>query len=332
MESSSQVTSASKSSRWPFRAAFSVAFTMFFLIWIGGLVTTQDAGMAVPDWPGTYGYNMFAYPLATWFYGPVDLFIEHGHRLWASFVGLLAIASFIIAWRSDSRAWVVRCTFLLLLAVIFQGVLGGVRVLLDGRTYAMIHGCFGPLCFGFASAIALFTARSWQKPPSERIANGRWIPWLLLAQSILIVLQLFVGAQLRHTQAMTAPSAFMGLVHIHLTLAFLVAGLILTTSHFCFWRLSKFRSQQSRLIGRFSIFLFVLILVQLCLGFATWICNYALPWADVSPTLANYTIATKGYWESWITTVHQATGSLLIAFSFVLTLAVWRQKGHESLV
>jgi heme a synthase len=316
-----------KGSRWPFRAAFAVAFTMFFLIWIGGLVTTQDAGMAVPDWPGTFGYNMFAYPLSTWFYGPVDLFIEHGHRLWASFVGLLAIVSCIVAYRNETRFWVVLCTFVLLLAVILQGVLGGVRVLLDARTYAMIHGCFGPLCFGFASAIALFTSDSWLKSNASNVAVGRWIPRLLILQTCVVVLQLFIGAQLRHTPASTAPLAFMGLVHSHLTLAFAATALIFTTSHVCFWRLSRVASEQSRIIRRFSIFLFILILVQLCLGFATWICNYALPWADASQALSQYTIATKGYWESWITTIHQASGSLIIAFSFVLTLAVWRQKG-----
>jgi cytochrome c oxidase assembly protein subunit 15 len=56
------------------------------LIWVGGLVTTYDAGMSVPDWPGTYGYNLFLYPYETWLFGPFDLFIEHGHRLGRSSV------------------------------------------------------------------------------------------------------------------------------------------------------------------------------------------------------------------------------------------------------
>ena len=68
-------------SRWPHRLAVLLCCATFPLIWVGGLVTTYDAGMAVPDWPTTYGYNMFSYPLETWLYGPWDLFIEHGHRL-----------------------------------------------------------------------------------------------------------------------------------------------------------------------------------------------------------------------------------------------------------
>ena len=66
----------------------------FPLIWVGGLVTTYDAGMAVPDWPNTYGYNLFLYPWQTWLSGPWDLFIEHGHRLLGALVGMI-----------DDRAW-----------------------------------------------------------------------------------------------------------------------------------------------------------------------------------------------------------------------------------
>ena len=66
---------------WPHRLAVALACATFPLIWVGGLVTTYDAGMAVPDWPGTYGYNLLLYPWQTWIAGPWDLFIEHGHRL-----------------------------------------------------------------------------------------------------------------------------------------------------------------------------------------------------------------------------------------------------------
>ena len=85
-------------------AWMSAAF-IFPLIWVGGLVTTHDAGMAVPDWPGTYGYNLFLYPLSTWLYGPFDLLIEHGHRLLGSWVGFLVILLCIWAWNTESRGW-----------------------------------------------------------------------------------------------------------------------------------------------------------------------------------------------------------------------------------
>ncbi len=155
---------SSTSNRKPFFAAMAVAFPMFFLIWLGGLVTTQDAGMAVPDWPGTYGYNMFAYPLSAWLYGPIDLCVEHGHRLLASFVGLLSIVFCVVAWRFEPRRWVKWIAIGLLLCIISQGILGGLRVLMDARTLAMIHGCFAPLVFAFACSAVLVTSKSWRDP------------------------------------------------------------------------------------------------------------------------------------------------------------------------
>ena len=79
--------------KWVHRCAILLACTTFPLIWVGGLVTTYDAGMAVPDWPNTYGYNMFLYPPTTWLSGPWDLLIEHGHRLLGSLAGLVAITA-----------------------------------------------------------------------------------------------------------------------------------------------------------------------------------------------------------------------------------------------
>ena len=92
------------------------------LIWVGGLVTTYDAGMAVPDWPGTYGYNLFLYPYKTWLLGPFDLFIEHGHRLLGAVVGLVAISLVISAHFKESRRWVFVLALGLLVAVITQGL------------------------------------------------------------------------------------------------------------------------------------------------------------------------------------------------------------------
>ena len=103
---------------------------VFPLIWVGGLVTTYDAGMAVPDWPGTYGYNMFLYPVETWMFGPFDLFVEHGHRLLGSLAGFVAIILLVVTIRKEPRGWVCWMSLGLLLLVIIQGLLGGMRVLM----------------------------------------------------------------------------------------------------------------------------------------------------------------------------------------------------------
>ena len=77
--------------------AVTLTLAVFPLIWVGGLVTTYDAGMAVPDWPNTYGYNMFAYPASTWLFGPFDLLVEHSHRLLGTVAGLLSIGLVVAA-------------------------------------------------------------------------------------------------------------------------------------------------------------------------------------------------------------------------------------------
>ena len=114
-------------SRWPHRLAVLLACTTFPLIWVGGLVTTYDAGMAVPDWPGTYGYNLFLYPWQTWLAGPWDLLIEHGHRLLGALAGLLTIAVVGAAYRWDQRRWLRYLAVIALAAIIAQGCLGGAR-------------------------------------------------------------------------------------------------------------------------------------------------------------------------------------------------------------
>ena len=148
-------------SRWPHRLAVALVCATFPLIWVGGLVTTEKAGMAVPDWPNTYGYNLFLYPWQTWIGGPWDLFIEHGHRLLASAVGLLTIALVVTVWRCDTRGWLRALSVLALVAVVVQGLLGGLRVIQDEVLLARVHGCFGPAFFALSVALAAFTSSWW---------------------------------------------------------------------------------------------------------------------------------------------------------------------------
>src|SRR5438034_8861400 len=99
----------------------------FPLIFMGGLVTSHGAGMSVPDWPNSYGYNMFLFPPRLWIGG---ILYEHTHRLMGTVVGMLAIGLTIVAWRTESRRWVLWLATSVLGAVILQGVLGGLRVVL----------------------------------------------------------------------------------------------------------------------------------------------------------------------------------------------------------
>ncbi|MCA9126243.1 MAG: COX15/CtaA family protein [Planctomycetales bacterium] len=315
------------------RLAVALTVAVFPLIWVGGLVTTYDAGMAVPDWPGTYGWNMFAYPASTWLFGPFDLLVEHSHRLLGALAGFLSIALLIAAIRFERRAWFRWWCVGVLLSVIAQGALGGARVVLDQRTIAMIHGCTGPLFFALATATAVMSSRWWLSQQTETTRNASGFeasrspmtlahPWMCRAAGLLVVasyVQLIIGAQLRHVTGALSHREFMAFVHAHLTMAAVV--LLLASG------LSLTAMLSSRLAGCVRLpaeLLFLLVVVQIVLGIGTWIVNYALPWPEINQTLAGYTILSKGYWESLVVTAHMATGSLILSISTVVALRAWR--------
>src|SRR5262245_30921756 len=99
----------------------------FVLLCSGGLVTSHGAGLAVPDWPNTFGYNMFLFPVSRWVGG---IFYEHTHRLIASGIGLMTVILAIWLWSVEPRLWVKIFGLCVVAAVCLQGVLGGLRVVL----------------------------------------------------------------------------------------------------------------------------------------------------------------------------------------------------------
>src|SRR3954470_5051827 len=119
--------SRSVNNPWLNRFACLTALATLVLVGIGGLVTSHGAGMAVPDWPTTYGYNMFFFPISKWVGG---IFYEHTHRLVASGVGFLTVILAACLWLKEERRWLRRLGVIALFAVVLQGVLGGLRVTL----------------------------------------------------------------------------------------------------------------------------------------------------------------------------------------------------------
>jgi len=302
-----------------YRWAALVSCLTFPLIWLGGLVTTHDAGMAVPDWPGTFGYNMFLYPWTTWLFGPFDLLVEHGHRLLASLVGLIAIILCLVARKHEPRQFGRIACWLLLAAIISQGILGGIRVLLDARIVALIHGCCGPLVFALACGIVMINSKDWREAPKSIHSN--LLRWTLRVLLVLTIVQLIMGAHLRHALPQWKPSLFLSFVHTHLLMAtlitciiFAVFGTVLSPK---FRGVTGLRGPATWMVG--------LVLVQVCLGVGTWISSYALPWQDVNDFFARYTIDGRGFVETMIINGHQATGSLLIAGSLWLLCRVERR-------
>src|ERR1700756_517995 len=138
--------------------AIFVATSVLVLICSGGLVTSHGAGMAVPDWPNSFGYNMFLFPVSRWVGG---VFFEHTHRLIASGVGLLTIVLCVATLVVEDRSWVKWLSGGAVLAVIIQGVLGGLRVTEHNAVLGLFHGCLAQAFFCLVATIALVTSRFW---------------------------------------------------------------------------------------------------------------------------------------------------------------------------
>ncbi len=257
-----------------------------------------------------------------WLFGPFDLLVEHSHRLLGTVAGFLSIGLLLSAWFFESRKWFKWWSAFVLLAVIAQGALGGARVVLDQRTFAMIHGCTGPLFFAIATATAVSArAGGW----ADRAVSTDWTTsratWMATGLLLASYFQLTLGAQLRHVTGAVSHSTFMMFVHSHLTMAAIVACLAVAVA-----ASTGLRADTPRAVRFPAGLLVVLFLVQIGLGIATWVVNYALPWQELSETLASYTILAKGFWESIIVTAHMATGSLIISLATVTALRAWRSR------
>ena len=177
-----------------------VAAASLLLIVAGGLVTSTGSGLAVPDWPNTYGTFMFAFPLSKMVGG---IFYEHGHRLIASVVGLLTIGLAVWIARIEPRRWVRRLGWSALAAVIVQGLLGGITVLYFlPAPISISHAGLAQLFFALVVSLALFTSPGWRAGHAVTDArNDEVLARLALATPIVIYAQILLGATMRHTGA-----------------------------------------------------------------------------------------------------------------------------------
>jgi heme a synthase len=314
-------------SDWPHRWAVALVCATFPLIWVGGLVTTYDAGMAVPYWPNTYGYNLFLYPWQTWIYGPFGLFIEHGHRLLGALSGLLTIGFFASAWWCQRRGLVRWLAVVALAGVIVQGALGGMRVIEDKVQLAKIHGCVGPAFFAFTVAVAVITSRRWKNAtgPKNRAGLGK-VERLAILTTFLAYCQLVLGSQLRHLPAGSDPGDFRVALVFHLAVAAaLVAHIFLLA-----WAVYRNQRDEWSLV-RPAMGLVVLVVLEICLGAATWITKYGWPnWIADRSWAADYVVQEGSGLQAWTTTAHVALGSMILATSLLLALRSLRFAWHAS--
>jgi heme a synthase len=177
--------------------AIFVATSVLVLICSGGLVTSHGAGMAVPDWPNSFGYNMFLFPVSRWVGG---VFFEHTHRLIASGVGLLTIALCVLTVIIEDRLWVKWLSGVAVIAVVVQGILGGLRVTEHNAVLGLFHGCLAQGFFSMVATLALVTSRFWRRlkyASNERDVRGLRF-WTIIV-TVMLFIQLALGASMRHS-------------------------------------------------------------------------------------------------------------------------------------
>jgi heme a synthase len=279
------------------RFAVFTASATFLLIIAGALVTSNDAGLSVPDWPTSFG-SIYKIPKMV---GGVRF--EHGHRMIAEFVGLLTIVIAIWTWRTERRRWMKYLGVAALGTVILQGVLGGLTVLFYlPAPISSAHAALAQTFFCIAVVIALSTGRRWveETPRVELDTRRPALITLTLLSIFVLYVQLILGAMFRHKGMSWWP---------HVLNAGIVA-IVLT------WTAVRALSLYSHIqaVKKPAVLLISLLVAQLCLGFVAFLTRVAWGHDAVQPELP-MVISTVA---------HVAVGALLLATAVVLAIQVWR--------
>ncbi|MBK5294097.1 MAG: COX15/CtaA family protein [Acidobacteriia bacterium] len=279
--------------KWLHRYSILLAVTTLFLVVAGASVTSQEAGLSVPDWPLSYGKVM---PEMTG-----GIFYEHGHRMVASTVGFLTIVLAVWLWRAESRTWMKRLGLVALGGVIAQGILGGMTVIfLLPKPVSISHACLAQLFFSTTVAIALFTSPGWKQGPRWVDAAGwpaRPLGALLVPGAVFV--QLALGASYRHKA--------LGLVP-HVLGAMVVAALVLFVSIFFITHYSRHRALYSSAHA-----LLIITFAQVFLGLGAYMSR-----VDTAGSPQPMPLMV------WFTVAHVALGALTLASSIILSIQVHR--------
>jgi cytochrome c oxidase assembly protein subunit 15 len=289
-----------------------VAASTAVLIFAGGLVTSTGSGLSVPDWPNTYGWFMWTFPLSKMVGG---IFYEHLHRLVASTVGFLIVVLAIWLWRAEPRPWVRRLGYLALAAVITQGILGGITVLWYlPDAISIAHASLAQIVFCLTTTIALVTSPGWKRgyidsrPPAPGSRRDGTLEAIAIITTIAIYVQIVLGATMRHTGAgLAIPDFPLSFGHVipthwdpkiaihfaHRAGAMAVALLIAATSGHVLYH-----HHRRRELVRPAVLLLVLVALQITLGALT-------------------VLSQKQF---IINSLHVVNGALVLVTSLVLTL------------
>ena len=278
---------------WLHRYSLLLACATLFLVVAGASVTSNEAGLSVPDWPLSYGKVMPEME--------GGIFYEHGHRMVATTVGFLTIILAVWLWRADPRPWMKRLGWAALGAVIVQGALGGMTVIfLLPKPVSISHACLAQLFFSTTVAIALFTSPQWQRGP-EWVDSAGWParPGTVLWIPFAVLCQLALGAAFRHKALDLVPHA-MG--------AAVVTGLIVYAAVFLLMHYPRHRALRTTAAAVLAI-----TLAQVFLGVGAYMSRVA---TAGSPQPLPVMV--------WFTVAHVALGAVTMAASVVLAIQVYR--------
>ena len=295
-----------------FLYALIVAASTALLIFAGGMVTSTQSGLSVPDWPNTYGWFMWTFPLDKMVGG---IFYEHTHRLIASTVGFLILVLAVWMWRAEPRAWVRRLGYIALGAVVTQGVLGGITVLWYlPDPISIAHASLAEIVFCLTATIALVESPAWKRRYRGAPVDDTVLRRVAATTTAFIYLQIVIGATMRHTDAGLAipdfPYAFghvlpphwdpkIAIHFAHRVGALVVTCFILaTTGHVLYHQRSR------RELVWPSIVLLCLLPLQITLGALT-------------------VLTGKHY---IINSLHVVTGASVLVTSLILTLRTFRVR------
>jgi len=290
-------------SPWRHRFAVLVLLSTLLLIFVGGLVTSKGAGLSVPDWPLSYG--MLMPPMVG------NVFYEHGHRMVAATVGLLTLCLALWTWRAEPRRGIRWLAWAALLAVVLQGLLGGLTVLfLLPTPVSVAHACLAQTFLCLLVALTYATSREWQDAPERSVDTGG-VRALSLFATGLVFGQLLLGAVVRHTGSGLAipdfplalgrvipPFDSVGVV-IHFLHRLVALGVLVTVVLL----VRACRRSGLTALSRPAWALLLLVVVQIALGAAT-------------------VLTAKG---PVVTTFHVVTGAAVLALTWFLALRARRR-------
>jgi heme a synthase len=273
-----------------------VACATFLLIIAGALVTSNDAGLSIPDWPTSFG--SFSVPVLN---GGVKY--EWSHRAIAGSIVLLTVSIAIWTWSIERHRWMRWLGVAALGTVIVQAILGGLTVLLFQPPWvSSAHAAVAQTFFCIAVTIAVFTARQWvEEPPRVEFDARRPSLFALVLLSIFaLYVQLILGAMFRHHGMSWWPHVANAVL-----VSFVLCWTAVRTLHF-YSHIDAVRQP--------AILMLSLMIVQLCLGFTAFLTRVAWGKNAVQPGLPMVVS----------TVAHVAVGALLLATTVILAIQVWR--------